>query len=196
MNMKKLATSINLDHNIKIVIIQHEFGFFKEQEQAFLEFIYVLSKPVVVVFHTVLPYPDELLKLNVQHIAAACTSIIVMTNYSAQILKETYGIPKQKISVIPHGTHLVPHLNKNLLKKKYGLKGRRILSTFGLLSSGKNIETTLEALPSIVEKSPDVLFLVIGKTHPGVVKNEGEQYRDKLKSMVKEIKIIPPCQIY
>lgn len=134
---EKTATSINLDHNIKVVIIQHEFGFFKDHEQAFLEFIYMLSKPVVVAFHTVLPYPDELHKLNVQHIAAACTSIIVMTNYSAQVLKETYGIPKQKINVIPHGTHLVPHLNKNILKKKYGLKGHRILSTFGLLSSGK-----------------------------------------------------------
>ncbi len=186
---EKTATSINLDRNIQVVIIQHEFGFFKEQEQAFLEFIYMLSKPVVVVFHTVLPHPDDLLALNVQRIAAACTSIIVMTNYSAQLLRETYGIPKQKINVIPHGTHLVPHINKNLLKKKYGLKGRRILSTFGLLGSGKNIETTLEALPSIVEKNPDVLFLVIGKTHPGVVKNEGEQYRDRLKSMVKDLKL-------
>ncbi len=183
---EKMALTINSDKNIKTVIIQHEFGFYREQEQAFLEFIYLLSKPVVVVFHTVLPYPDESLKLNVERISGACTSIIVMTNYSAKILKETYGIPKQKISVIPHGTHLVQHLNKNLLKKKYGLKGRRILTTFGLLSSGKNIETTLEALPSIVEKSPDVLFLVIGKTHPGVVKNEGEKYRDTLKSMVKE----------
>jgi glycosyltransferase involved in cell wall biosynthesis len=173
---EKTAVAINLDPNIKIVLIQHEFGFFKEQEQAFLEFVYELSKPVVVVFHTVLPYPDELLKLNVQHIAAACTSIVVMTKSSAKILQETYDIPQQKISVIPHGTHLVPHLNKDLLKKKYGLKGRKILTTFGLLSSGKNIETTLEALPMIVAQSPEVLFLVIGKTHPGVVKTEGEQY--------------------
>ncbi len=193
---EKTATSINLDPAIKIVIIQHEFGFFKEQEQAFLEFIYGLTKPVVVVFHTVLPYPDEQLKVNVQRIVAGCTSVIVMTNYSAGILTETYGIPKQKISIIPHGTHLVPHLNKNSLKEKYGLKGRRILSTFGLLSSGKNIETTLEALPSIIVKSPDVLFLVIGKTHPAVVKNEGEQYRDELEKDGNETKIIPPCKIY
>ena len=178
-----------MDHNIKIVLIQHEFGFFKEQEQAFLEFIYELSKPVVVVFHTVLPYPDEQFKLNVQHIAAACTSIVVMTKTSAQILQDTYDIPLQKISVIPHGTHLVPHLNKGLLKRKYGLKGRKILTTFGLLSSGKNIETTLEALPSIVAQSPETMFLVIGKTHPGVVKTEGEQYRNKLKAMVKQLKL-------
>jgi len=183
------AVSINLDNSIKIVLIQHEFGFFKEQEQAFLEFIYELSKPVIVVFHTVLPYPDELLKLNVQRIAAACMSVVVMTKSSSQILQDTYNIPHQKISVIPHGTHLVPHLNKDLLKKKYGLKGRKILTTFGLMSSGKNIETTLEALPMIVAGNPEVLFLVIGKTHPGVVKAEGEQYRDKLKDMVNQYKL-------
>ncbi len=186
---EKTAASINLDNRIKIVLIQHEFGFYKEQEQAFLEFIYELSKPVIVVFHTVLPYPDELIKLNVQRIAAASTSIVVMTKSSSQILQETYDIPQQKISVIPHGTHLVPHLNKDLLKKKYGLKGRKILTTFGLLSSGKNIETTLEALPMIVAQSPEVLFLVIGKTHPGVVKTEGEQYRNKLKDTVKNLKL-------
>ncbi len=75
------------------------------------------------------------------------------------------------------------------MKKKYGLKGRKILTTFGLLSSGKNIETTLEALPSIIVQSPDTMFLVIGKTHPGVVKNEGEQYRNKLKAIVKQLKL-------
>ncbi len=80
---EKTASAINLDPNIKIVLIQHEFGLFKEQEQAFLEFIYELTKPVIVVFHTVLPYPDELLKLNVQHIAAACKSIVVMTKTSS-----------------------------------------------------------------------------------------------------------------
>ena len=186
---EKTADAINSDASIKIVVIQHEFGFFKEQEQAFLEFLDKLTKPIVVVFHTVLPYPDELLKSNVQQIASASTSIVVMTKSSALILQETYDIPQQKISVIPHGTHLVPHLSKDLLKKKYGLKGRKILTTFGLLSSGKNIETTLEALPSIIAQSPDALFLIIGKTHPGVVKSEGEQYRNKLKDMVKQLKL-------
>jgi glycosyltransferase involved in cell wall biosynthesis len=185
----KTAAAIRSDYNIKMVLIQHEFGLFKGQEQAFLEMIVELSKPVVVVFHTVLPYPDEPFKLNVRLIADACISIVVMTKYSARILQDSYDIPRQKISVIPHGTHLVPHLNKDLLKKKYGLKGRRVLTTFGLLSSGKNIETTLEALPSIVAQCPDTMFLVIGKTHPGVIKTEGEQYRDKLKALVKILQI-------
>ena len=93
-----------------------------------------------------------------------------MTHNSAGILTHDYGLSRQKISVIAHGTHLVPHLSKKSLKIKYGLKGRKVLTTFGLLSSGKSIETTLEALPAIIKTSPEVVFLVIGKTHPEVVK--------------------------
>ena len=80
-------------------------------------------------------------------------------------------MPQQKITVIAHGTHLVPHLSKEFLKKKYGLKDRKVLTTFGLLSSGKSIETTLEALPAIIKTNPEVVFLIIGKTHPEVVKS-------------------------
>ena len=183
---QELAQSINKDRHIKIVLIQHEFGFFRLQEQAFLQFLFELSKPVVIVFHTVLPHPDEQLISEIQRIAAVCRSIIVMTHNSAGILTMDYGIPRQKICVIAHGTHLVPHLSEKFLKMKYGLKDRKVLSTFGLLSSGKSIETTLEALPAIVKTNPDVVFLVIGKTHPEVVKAEGEKYREMLEQKVKE----------
>jgi glycosyltransferase involved in cell wall biosynthesis len=186
---EKLAKTINKDDHIKIVLIQHEFGFFRVQEQAFLQFLYDLSKPVIIVFHTVLPHPDEKLISEIQRIAAVCRSIIVMTHNSAGILTTDYGIPRQKISVIAHGTHLVPHLSEKFLKKKYGLTGRKVLTTFGLLSSGKSIETTLEALPAIVKTSPDVIFLVIGKTHPEVVKAEGEVYREMLEQKVKQYAI-------
>jgi glycosyltransferase involved in cell wall biosynthesis len=183
---KKLALKINKDPRIQIVLIQHEFGFYIMQEQAFLQFLNKLSKPVVIVFHTVLPHPDEQLISKVQHIAAACRSIIVMTHNSAGILTTDYGIPRQKISVIAHGTHLVPHLSKKFLKVKYELKGRKVLTTFGLLSSGKSIETTLEALPDIIKQSPEVVFLIIGKTHPEVVKTEGEKYREMLEQKVEQ----------
>ncbi len=181
---QKLAQSINHDKLIKLVLIQHEFGFFHQQEVAFLKFIYEVSMPVIIVFHTVLPRPDARLKANVQNIADACGSIVVMTNSSAQLLKDDYKVPVQKISVIAHGTHLVPHMGKEYLKEKYGLSGKRVLSTFGLISSGKDIETTLKALPAIVKTNPDVVFLVIGKTHPEVVKTEGEKYRTMLETLV------------
>ncbi len=184
----ELAHTINNDKRIELVMVQHEFGLFQNGEgMAFLQFLYRLTKPAVVVFHTVLPNPNELLKAKVRHIAAACASIIVMTKNSAQILVDNYGVLEDKINVIPHGTHLVPHLNKDVLKEKYGLKGRRVLSTFGLLGSGKSIETTLDALPSIIEINPDVVFLVIGKTHPSVKAEEGEQYRNMLKEKVSDL---------
>ncbi len=181
---EKLGKSINNDSAIKIVIVQHEFGFYRDQELAFLNLLVNMSKPLVIVFHTVLPDPDAALKTMIESIAAACRSIIVMTNNSAEILVNHYGLPNDKVTCIAHGTHLVPHLSKVILKEKYGLSNRRVLSTFGLLSSGKGIETTLEALPIIVKTNPEVVFLIIGKTHPEVVKQEGEIYRQSLESLV------------
>ncbi len=185
-SFEKLARDINNDEAVKTVLIQHEFGFYHEQEQAFLQFIYTLSKPVAIVFHTVLPNPDEQLKEKVKSIAAVCQFIVVMTHTSENILTAEYGVPQEKILVIAHGTHLVSHPSKKALKLKYGLKDRSVLTTFGLLGSGKSIETTLEALPAIIKAKPDVMFLVIGKTHPEVVKNEGEKYREMLEQKVKE----------
>ncbi|MFN3381875.1 MAG: glycosyltransferase [Runella zeae] len=184
-----LATTINLNPNIKVVLVQHEFGFFQKREKKFQEFLETLNKPVIVSFHTVLPKPSELLQKQVQQIASVAESIVVMTHSSAKLLIEDYSVPENKITVIAHGTHLVAHSDTQLLKEKYQVAGRKILSTFGLLSSGKSIETTLRALPEIVKVNPDVLFLIIGKTHPSVVKQEGEKYHEMLASMVVELKL-------
>ncbi|OYU81909.1 MAG: mannosyltransferase [Flavobacterium sp. BFFFF1] len=184
-----LAEKINADDNIKIVLLQHEFGFFAQHVVHFNAFISKLNKPLVVVFHTVLPRPDEVFKANVQHILDTVDGIIVMTNGASEILCRDYLVDASKITIIPHGTHLVPHLDKKVLKEKYHLQGRKILSTFGLLSSGKNIETTLEALPNIVKTSPEVLFLIIGKTHPTVALREGEQYREMLQQKITDLNL-------
>ena len=185
----KLAEIINSNHLISIVLIQHEFGLFHKQEWDFSNFLTALTKPVVMVFHTVLPYPAELLKLKVQKIVDSCAAIVVMTKNSEGILVTDYEIESSKITVIPHGTHLVPHLDKTFLKKKYNLEGRKVLSTFGLLSGGKSIETTLQALPEIIKTNNDVIFLIIGKTHPGVTIAEGEIYRNMLQAKVNELKL-------
>ncbi len=185
-----LSNSIIMDQQVKLVVVEHEFGLFRQSgEDAFLQFLYSLNKPVIVAFHTVLPHPGEAMKINVQRIVEACASIIVMTKHAAKILKDDYEVAQEKIVIIPHGTHLVPHLGKDLLKAKYGLSGRKVLSTFGLLNSGKSIETTLDALPAIVAQSPDALFLVIGKTHPSVVLSEGETYRNMLEAKVEELSL-------
>lgn len=184
-----LIEKVNNDNQIQLVLIQHEFGFYNDQKQSFLQLMYELIKPIVVVFHTVLPNPDERLRLEVKNIVAASKSIIVMTKTSADILMNDYGISKQKIKVIAHGTHLVQHLNEKSLKEKYNLSGLKVLTTFGLLSAGKSIETTLDALPAIISNCPETIFLIIGKTHPEVVKNDGEVYRESLIQKVKDLGI-------
>lgn len=184
-----LAAQINTNANLQMVLIQHEFGLFKNNEADLKLFIKTLQKPVVIVFHTVLPRPNPSLKANVQEIAKEAHSVIVMTNSAAELLGKDYGVTKEKITIIEHGTHLVPHSDKEELKIKYKFTGKKILSTFGLLSSGKSIETTLDALPEIIRKNKDVLFLIIGKTHPSVVKEEGEKYRLMLEAKIENLQL-------
>lgn len=180
----ELAEHIEDRAAIEIVLIQHEFGLFSGNEDDLLTFLKSIHKPTIMVFHTVLPNPNVQLKKQVKEINAIVDSFIVMTNSSAKILENDYGVLPEKITVIPHGTHLVEHSNKEVLKEKYNLLGRKIISTFGLLSSGKSIETSIDALQEIVKEQPEVLFLVIGKTHPTVFKKEGEKYRNSLESKI------------
>ena len=184
-----LAKKINDNNQIEIVLLQHEFGLFHENEEDFITFLKSLNKPKVLVCHTVLSQPEKKLQLHFQAINNAVDALIVMTEDAAKILSTDYLVAKDKISVIPHGTHLVEHKNKDILKDKYGFSGRKIISTFGLLSSGKCLETTINALPAIIKEQPEVLFLILGKTHPTVKKHEGEQYRDSLKARIATLGI-------
>jgi glycosyltransferase involved in cell wall biosynthesis len=185
----ELAKKINQNSKIQIVLLQHEFGLFRDNETDLNLFLKTIQKPKIVVFHTVLPNPNDGLKTTVQNINANVDSIVVMTNSSAKILIDEYCINSNKIAIIPHGTHLVEHTEKSILKEKYGVSGRKIISTFGLLSSGKCIETSINALRDIVKKHPEVLFLVIGKTHPTVVKNDGEKYRENLQARISALRL-------
>ncbi|GEP51078.1 glycosyl transferase [Flavobacterium noncentrifugens] len=179
-----LSKKCNQSDTIQLILVQHEFGLFKNNEQDLIQFLTASEKPVIIALHTVLPNPDQYIREQMQQMDAVVSGFIVMTKSSAQLLMDDYRIDPEKITVIPHGTHLVKHGDKKLLKEKYGVMGRTILATFGLLSSGKSIETTLEALPAIAAENQDVLFLVIGKTHPSVVKNDGENYREFLQDKV------------
>ncbi len=184
-----LARHINQNKKIKIVLIQHEFGFYENHDEDFLMMMKKIKKPLILVFHTVIPHPGESLKSKVKSMIDAAASIIVMTKGASRILVNEYDTQPRKITVIAHGTHLVPHINRNLLKEKYRLSGRKVLTTFGLLSSGKSIETTLDALPDIIKTSPEVIFLILGKTHPMVIKSEGERYRNMLETKVTDLEL-------
>lgn len=185
----RMQEMINNNPAIQLVVLQHEFGFFAHREEEMSSFLSALNKPLLIVFHTVLPRPSSSLLLKVNGLINMAESVIVMTHTSKTILLNDYGVLPAKVAVIPHGTHLVAHTDKNLLKNKYKLGNRRILSTFGLLSSGKSIETTLEVLPVIAAMYPDVLFLIIGKTHPSVVAREGEQYRQMLEDKIETLQL-------
>ena len=183
----KLATAINNNAAIQMVVIEHEFGLFKTNEDDFVQLLASIQKPIIIGFHTILPNPNSELKKMITEMDNYIDSFIVMTKSAAKLLINDYEIATDKITVIPHGTHLVEHSNKDVLKEKYNVGGRKIISTFGLLSSGKCIETSINALQTIVKQEPEVLFLVIGKTHPTVVKKEGEIYREGLETLISEL---------
>ncbi len=186
-SFEDITQIINSDDTIALVVYQHEFGFYANHEEDFKLMLKNINKKTLLAFHTILPNPNLGLSENVCNICAQSNGVLVMTENSKKILVDQYNIAAEKIHVIPHGTHFVDHENKQILKNKFGFGDRKVLSTFGLLSSGKSIETTLDALPKVIKTKPDVLFLIIGKTHPGVIKNEGEKYRNFLENKVKEL---------
>lgn len=183
-----MAQKINSDEKVSLVMVEHEFGLFSgEYGDYYIKLLSQIKKPVITTFHTVLPNPDDKLKKDVQDIASLSSSIIVMTETSSEILQKEYGVPAQSIQVIHHGTHLVKASGALIKNEKFKFEGRFVMSTFGLLSSGKCIETALDALPAIIDKFPHVLYLVIGKTHPNVVLEQGEVYRNSLEAKVIEL---------
>lgn len=194
----KRANEINNNPDIKLVNIQHEYGLFGGNWGNYvLPFMEMIKKPVVVTFHTILPRPDKQLKKITQDIIDRAAGVVVMTHHTARVLRTSYGIDKKKpIAVIPHGVHHVPFPSKSKAKAKLNLSGHTILSSFGHLSRDKGIEYAIEALPGIVAKHPDALYLVLGATHPNVVKHEGEVYRNKLIRLVKKLKLEDHVKFY
>jgi glycosyltransferase involved in cell wall biosynthesis len=181
-----LAKHLQKAENIKLVVIQHEFGLFESHQFDLEKLLQSIPQPIIIAFHTVLPRPDSAFQALVQRYADHAHALIVMTHASARILQDDYAIPADQIHVIPHGTHLLEHTNKEDLKATYKLKGKKVLSTFGFIGKSKSIETTLHALPEIIKKFPSVLFLIIGKTHPNTISQEGEIYRNQLEQIVKQ----------
>jgi glycosyltransferase involved in cell wall biosynthesis len=173
---------------VKLVNIQHEFGIFGGENGLYLlYFLKELHKPVVTTLHTVLPNPDEKMLNVVREIMKYSKIIIVMTRSSKEILVRDYGLDSKRIKIIPHGIHHVPHTTSEKAKSSFGFSGEIILSTFGLLGPSKGIEYVIEALPPVVKKFPNIRFLVAGVTHPVVLGNTGEIYRNFLTKKVSQL---------
>lgn len=184
-----IAEKINNDDRIKLVNVQHEFGIFGGDHGEFLiPFLQKLEKPVVVTFHSIVPNPDKKRLRVVQVIAKRSSAIIVMANTAVKILGKVYGVDTSKIYVIHHGVPSVGFLKDNTsIKELLNLKNRIVISTFGLINRGKGIEYVIKALPELVKKYPNLLYLVIGETHPTIRKKEGESYRTELTRLVKDL---------
>ncbi|WP_456311952.1 glycosyltransferase [Pseudomonas shirazensis] len=184
----RVAQDINADENVKLVHIQHEFGLFGgSYGDHLLDFLNVIKKPVTFTFHTVLPGPNDELRTFVKLLLTYSNSVFVMTNRSEEILIKDYEIPAESITTISHGTHVVVYEAPETAKAKLGIEDRTVLSTFGLLGEGKNIETGLRALGKIVENTPNALYLIIGRTHPNLIIDGVDTYREKLEAIVNEL---------
>jgi glycosyltransferase involved in cell wall biosynthesis len=146
-----------------------------------------LRMPVMVTLHTVLEKPDPDQRRVMDEILLNASAVIVMAHRGAAILQEAYGADPDRIHVIPHGAPSRPVLPTAPFKDRFGLAGRKTISTFGLLSPNKGIETIIEALPEIVQRHPDIVYVVAGATHPHLVAREGERYRDQLAARAEAL---------
>ena len=181
------AGIINQDPAIDLVCIEHEFGLFGGQfGEYLLNFLELLEKPFILRFHTMLPLPDPKRLKVVQKMASLANKVIVMTKNSARLLNEDYQVSLEKIITIPHGTHPNSTISAGDLKLKYNLEGKLVLTTFGLLSPNKGIEKAIIAMKEVSAKVPDAMYIVLGLTHPNLLKQEDEKYRDYLQKIIKD----------
>jgi len=191
------AKKINENPEVKLVCIQHEFGLFGGGYGNYIiPFLETVEKPVVITFHSVLPDPDENRQKIVRFICSKCAAIVVMAESAIEILNKDYDVPKEKIHVVHHGIPSSSLIPSNYFKKKLKLENRTVLSTFGLLSKGKGVEYMIKSLPKLVKKYPDLLYIIMGETHPVVRKKGGEKYRNKLMKLVGKLGLHENVKFY
>lgn len=172
--------------NVDLVCLQHEYGIFGGPAGShILALLRELRMPLVTTLHTVLREPDPNQRSVLEEIIHLSDRLVVMTERGAEFLRSIYGAPASKIDLIPHGIPDVPFVDPNFYKDQFGLEGKKVLLTFGLLSPNKGIEHVIEALPAVLEKHPDVMYVIVGATHPHVHRREGESYRLSLQRLAR-----------
>jgi glycosyltransferase involved in cell wall biosynthesis len=180
------AKAINKMDDVVLVNIQHEYGIFGEDYGKYLiDFLHVLEKPVVITLHSLLPDPNRPLKRIVRLMEENSDAFVVMAQEGVEILRKKYGVTGN-IHFIPHGIPFVPYEDPIHQKKRLGFEDRTVISGFGMMNRGKGYEYVIDALPDVVDKFPELLYLIIGETHPIVRKHEGEEYRNFIEDKVKE----------
>jgi glycosyltransferase involved in cell wall biosynthesis len=180
------ANFINLS-GADFCVLEHEFGIFGGQNGVYvLPLIHRLEIPLVVTLHTVLKSPSYNERAVVKEICKMATRIVVMSHKAIGFLTDIYNVPKEKIVFIEHGVPDI-HFDQAQSKKEFKLENKKVLLTFGFIGRNKGIETVIKALPKIIKKYPDVLYMVLGKTHPNVLRHSGEEYRNFLHRLVNSL---------
>lgn len=193
----RTAETINTMDNVCLVNVQHEFGIFAGPLGShIISFLEAIKKPSIVTMHSVLPSPDEEMYRVVRAIAEHASGLVAMTRHSKELLISAYGIAEEKISVIPHGIHAMSYISSVKPKSFLGFTKKINLLTFGFLSRGKGLEYVIEALPEVVKAYPDFIYIILGVTHPNVLKEEGESYRNSLIQKVHELKLASHVNFY
>lgn len=174
-------------NNVEVLSVQHEFGIYGgDAGHYLLTLLRGVHMPIVTTLHTVLQDPNPDQRAVMAELDELSSRFVVMADRGRHLLETVYGVSPDKIDLIPHGVIDMPFMDSNFYKDEFGVEGKTVLLTFGLLSPNKGIEKVIEAMPAILEKNPDVVYIVLGATHPNLVLTEGEKYREKLEQLAKD----------
>jgi glycosyltransferase involved in cell wall biosynthesis len=184
---ERAAEFLNFNGN-DLVCLQHEYGIYGGAAgRHILALLRKLKMPLVTTLHTVLRDPDLNQRVVLEEIAELSDRMVVMSGLAANLLRDVYAVPVEKIDVIPHGVPDLPFMDPNYFKDKFGTEGKSVLLTFGLLSPNKGIENVVHALPAILARQPNVVYIVSGVTHPHIRRREGERYREELQALAVQL---------
>lgn len=193
---RKAAEFLN-SKDTEVVCLQHEYGIFGGPAGSYiLTLLRNLTMPVITTFHTILKSPNEEQLLVLKSIADLSSRVVCMSEKGRDFLINIYEVPESKIDLIPHGIPDMPFVDPHFYKDRFGMEGKQTLLTFGLLSPNKGIENVIQALPRIVSQFPNVVYMVLGATHPHLIRNEGEAYRNSLKQLAIECGVRDNIQFY
>jgi len=182
---KRAAEFLN-SNRVDVVSVQHEYGIFGGKAGSYLlTLLRKLRIPIVTTVHTILGKPDSMQRRAMNEVARLSRRLVVMSAHGADLLHNVHNVPEDKIDIIPHGIPSVPIASSN--KKALGIAGKSMIFTFGLLSPDKGIEHVIDALPAILARYPDTVYVVLGATHPHIKERQGESYRESLEQLTREL---------